>query len=556
MRTKTEIGQPILKIIESIFEKLKDSQISEQTQSQILSKLRPELNKISKFLNCTSEETLFFSVIFGLKVVLNSVYYNDMITHLNCNPFFLVGNESIIKSLQKKRLISKDDNYGRGSANLNITREAYNAVVSNKPMGSMQTGFENMYVLLQNIDNLVLERRREAISTHELFEEIQFMLNAETALPLLRNLQKQHLNIREVTLLLYVCYHFANGDEYVDLNESLNMIFDMMGEKITMKKELINKEADLVKKDLIEFESDFFLMGRSIKLTNHAIEILFEDEADVFEKKKIFRATHARLIENKDLRQKPLFYNEEEKKQLDTLTKLLQEDKLQQVLVQFELANMPKGIVVLLYGEPGTGKTESVYAISKCTGRHILLVDIANIKDKYVGESEKHIKQVFDNYRKAKDYFDKLPILVFNESDALISKRIEITSSVDQMNNAMQNILLQELENFEGILFATSNLNVNLDNAFERRFLYKIQFKKPDQHIRTQIWQSKLPDLQTKDAEILAKNFDFTGGQIDNVARKYLLECILNETKPALTDIEKLCQEERFGEKNWEKMGF
>ena len=556
MKTRTASGTPVLKTIEFLFEKLKDSRLNDQTQARTLAVLKPELTRVSRFFQCSLEEALFFSVIFGLKVVSSSVYYNDIIAYLDCNAFFIVGNESVFKSLQKKRLILRDDNWGRSSAGLNITREAYNAVTSDKPMGTVQTHFENMYALLQNVDNLVLERRREAISTYELFEEIQSVMNVETQMPLVRNLRKTNLSIRETTLLLYMCFHFANGDEYVDLNEMLNMIFDMMGEKVTMKKDLINKSADLVQKNFVEFENDYFLMGRSIKLTDFAIETIFEDEAEVFEKKKVFRPTHALLLEHTSLREKELFFNETEQEQLETLRKLLEESKLQTVLEKFEEVGMPKGIAVLFYGEPGTGKTESVYRLAKQTGRHILMVDISAIKDKYVGESEKHIKQVFDNYRKAKEYFPVLPVLLFNESDALISKRIEVTSSVDQMNNAMQNILLQELENFEGILFATSNLNVNLDKAFERRFLYKVQFKKPELETRCRIWANKLPELPADTQSVLAKNYEFTGGQIDNVARKYLLEHILNEQTPDLEALEKLCQAEGFGERSWGKMGF
>ena len=556
MKSKLESSQTILKNIESVYDKLKGSKITEANKDKIIAKLKTDLAKISRFFHCSLEEAMFFSVVFGLKVVINSVYYNDIISYLDCNPFFVVGSENIFKSLQKKRLISKDDNYGRGSANINITREAYNAITSNKAFGSSPLQYENMYSLLQEIDSLIMERRRESISTSELFDEIHFMLQSEQSMAFVRNIKKQHISTRETTVLLYLCYHFANGDEYVDLNEMLNMIFDMMGEKVSTKRDLINKEAEIVKKGLVDFENDYFLMGRSIKLTDTAIEILFADEAEIFERKKIFKSANARLIEHKNLKEKKLFFNEPEKKQFNTLKNLLNEENLAQVMEKFAEANMPKGLVVLLYGEPGTGKTESVNELARKTCRNILMVDIANIKDKYVGESEKHIKQIFDNYKKAKEYFDLMPILLFNESDALISKRIEVSSSVDQMNNSMQNILLQELENFEGILFATSNLNVNLDKAFERRFLYKIQFNKPAKEIRQKIWKNKLPLIPEEELLKLARQYEFTGGQIDNVVRKFLLENILNSSNNDITLLHSLCNDEIFGINNWGKVGF
>jgi AAA+ superfamily predicted ATPase len=546
---------PILKIIERTFEKLKDSKLSEGNKSRILAKLDGDIEKVAHFFQCEKDEALFFTVIFGLKVVTNSVYYHDIIQYLECNPFFIVSHEHIFKSLQKKRLIVKDDNWGKTSSSINVTREAYNAVANDTPFHTSINAYENIYSLLQKVDDLIVERRRDVISTSELFEEIQHMVYTDNSIPLTRQIRQFNLSIREVTILLYLSFQFANGDEYVEMNEMLGMIFDTMGDKVNMKKELVNKDAEVVKRGLVEFENDYFLMGRSIKLTDKAIEYLFENETEIFDRKKGFKPQNSLLIDCDKIKVKKLFFNEEEKRQTTALKQLLNQDKLEEIMQKFEAAGMPKGIVVLLYGEPGTGKTETVYHLAKKTGRHILMVDIASIKDKYVGESEKHVQQLFENYRKAREYYKKDPILLFNESDALISKRIEVTNSVDQMNNSMQNILLQELENFEGILFATSNLNVNLDKAFERRFLYKVQFKKPDAATREKIWADKLPDIPAKDVKYLARTFDFSGGQIDNVSRKYILENILNNAQPNLEAIEKLCQDELFGQSG-SKIGF
>ena len=103
-------------------------------------------------------------------------------------------------------------------------------------------------------------------------------------------------------------------------------------------------------------------------------------------------------------------------------------------------------------------------------------VNISEIKSMWVGESEKNIKQVFDNYRAMVNDSQTTPILLFNEADAIIGKRQEGTlRSVDKMENSIQNIILQEMEMLDGILIATTNLAQNMDKAFERRFLYKIK---------------------------------------------------------------------------------
>ena len=112
------------------------------------------------------------------------------------------------------------------------------------------------------------------------------------------------------------------------------------------------------------------------------------------------------------------------------------------------------------------------------------------------------------------------------------------------MENSVQNILLQEMESFRGIMIATTNLTGNLDAAFERRFLYKVCFNKPDLSARTHIWQSMLTDISSDEAERLAANFDFSGGQIENVVRKKEIDAILNGVEPDYAALCDYCREE------------
>jgi SpoVK/Ycf46/Vps4 family AAA+-type ATPase len=149
----------------------------------------------------------------------------------------------------------------------------------------------------------------------------------------------------------------------------------------------------------------------------------------------------------------------------------------------------------------------------------------------WFGESEKKIKQVFDNYRTAVENSEIAPILLFNEADAVIGKRKEFTAasrSVDQTENTIQNIILQEMENLSGILIATTNLIKNMDNAFERRFLYKIVFEKPSLESRKSIWNALLPDLPEDKASELSGKFELSGGQIENIARKTEVDAIIS----------------------------
>ena len=174
-----------------------------------------------------------------------------------------------------------------------------------------------------------------------------------------------------------------------------------------------------------------------------------------------------------------------------------------------------------------------------------------------VGESEKNTKAIFDEYKRACEVLKTKPILLFNEADAIISKRLDVSTPVGQMNNTMQNILLEELENFEGIFMATTNLIDNMDDAFSRRFLNKIKFDRPTAKTRIHIWKSKLPDLDSEIYEKLS-SYDLSGGQIENVSRKYLINKILKQKEFIYEEILDYVKEEINFKKNEEniKMGF
>ncbi|MCH8535274.1 MAG: ATP-binding protein [Flavobacteriaceae bacterium] len=202
----------------------------------------------------------------------------------------------------------------------------------------------------------------------------------------------------------------------------------------------------------------------------------------------------------------------------------------------------------MLHGFPGTGKTESVLQIAKVTNRNIMKVDISSSRSVWYGESEKIIKRIFSDYKSFAKKQQKTPILFINEADAILSKRKTGTSSnIVDTENRIQNILLEEIENFKGILIITTNMANNLDTAFERRFLFKIELKRPSIIAKFEIWKSKMPSLTFEKVELLAKEFNFSGGQIDNIARKNEIHEIIHGTKVNLKTLIKFCEEETLG---------
>jgi len=260
------------------------------------------------------------------------------------------------------------------------------------------------------------------------------------------------------------------------------------------------------------------------------------------------KQTNSRFLKSyTTIKEKPLFYNSSEQEQVEWLTGLLTQEHLPSIQQRLEESGMRRGFACMFYGAPGTGKTETVLQIARQTGRDIMQVDIAGMRDKFVGESEKNIKEVFANYRKLCQNSEVMPILFFNEADGIFGKRITFrgnSPSVEKMENAMQNIILQEMEDLDGILIATTNLTCNFDSAFERRFFCKIEFHKPGTEVKAKIWRAMLKDISADEALQLATHFDFSGGQIENIARKRTVDYILSGKHASLEDIENYCRAE------------
>ena len=302
------------------------------------------------------------------------------------------------------------------------------------------------------------------------------------------------------------------------------------------------EEHPLQKGKLVECSKQGFFDNSVLTLTDNGKRLFFGDDARNFMEKVGDRDYFLpeKIVERK------LYFGLEIQSQLDLLEKSLQESNYVTLCKRLEERGMQRGIAALLYGPPGTGKTESVMQIARSTGRAIYHVDISSTKSCWFGESEKLIKAVFKKYEDICEHSELRPILLFNEADGIFSKRKDSDSSnVAQTENTIQNIILEEMERLDGILVATTNMADNLDSAFERRFLFKIKFDKPALDARKRIWLSKMPSLSEEDAQALATDFSFSGGEIDNIIRKATIMEFLEGKRPDLHDIKRLCREEK-----------
>lgn len=381
------------------------------------------------------------------------------------------------------------------------------------------------------------------------YRKLKKLERANARLSSITNLRRLVDYTPERAIFYAICIEARDGDEF-----HFRQLSNIMTNERAMRetREFKKKEHTLQKRQLVETCEGGMFDRTGLKLTDKGLRLFFEEDADLFEN----QTDNKQLVSHERVTPKRLFFEPNLRRQLSTLTESLREDHYATLRDRLKQKGLPTGVAALLYGLPGTGKTESVWQLARETGRDILHVDISATKTCWFGESEKLIKKVFENYRRLCEESKLKPILFFNEADAVFSKRKDANSSnVAQTENAIQNIILEEMERLDGILIATTNMADNLDKAFERRFLFKIRFDKPNLEAKARIWQDKLPTLQEADANKLASRFDLSGGEIDNVVRKAIMEEILQDEKPTLQRLTTLCEEERI-EKGGQGIGF
>ncbi|MGE3539956.1 MAG: AAA family ATPase [Candidatus Tectimicrobiota bacterium] len=178
--------------------------------------------------------------------------------------------------------------------------------------------------------------------------------------------------------------------------------------------------------------------------------------------------------------------------------------------------SLGKGLNALFAGPSGTGKTMAAEIMANALRLDLYRIDLSTVISKYIGETEKNLRQIFHEARHAN------AILFFDEADALFGKRSEVKDAHDRYANIEIAYLLQEMEAYDGIVILATNLRKNMDEAFVRRMQAVVEFPLPEESERQRLWQGMFPPQAPLAADIdwgfLARQFKLTGGHIKNIA--------------------------------------
>ena len=474
----------------------------------------------------------------------------DIARFISCSNIAIMGCYQDLQALCEKgylleRKSSKEERMDYQVPFRVITAFQKNSIV--KPQDYSNMNGDDMITMLSDTIQAYIE---DDIDEKELQFTISAIINSNQQLTFCRQINEYGLTNDEKLLLLNACCGFYYNQHFTLDTNNIRMLFRPSA-GIRYIRLLRNDKHPLIEKKLLEPSGGELANSDEWSLSHRAAVDLMSELCPI-------TSTSAKqgVIDAESIGKKALFYPTKTAKQISELEELLSPDKFSRVQKSLEAHGMRKGFACLFYGLPGTGKTETILQMARKTGRDIMQVDMSQMRDKYVGESEKNVKQIFTRYRRLCHDSALTPILLLNEADALLSVRMtNVEHSVDQMENTMQNILLQEMENFDGILIATTNLTQNLDSAFDRRFLYKVEFLKPTPEESRHIWQAMLPTLSDDNARILAGKYDFSGGQIENIARKQVVSNILHDSEDLdMSLISSACEAERLNRRGDERV--
>ena len=546
----------ILDAIGSIYKTSKNSKL----QLEKYENLQSEICLVSNYFQINEIQGIILSTIIGCSCI-DEVTINELIEHYEMETLAFIPHYKHLQVLQDKNILEKN------SRN-NISRDGY----------SLKFYLLNFISENEPIPNNLLINQRQNQDFHQFLDDLQVLNDKAT-----RDDDDYHFTLMKFERLLrkykeYKLVDFANKNlETIDSYVFFNVVADVISscennfntnlqdtvdnftsnnrDCVQYISKFIEGNTKLTKLNLIDKNNTNFSNQCNIQLSKKAVKMLFEMEGL---KIGYGKSKNEKLIYPDMIQKTSLFYNPSELQQLNPIFKSMSNSSFTALQKRMKQNNMPIGLTALFYGEPGTGKTETVYQLAKKFNRPIFKVDISKTKSMYFGESQKIIKKVFTEYENYKEEEKVCPILLFNEADAIIGKRKNAgVSPVADTENAIQNILLEELENFNGILFATTNLVNNIDSAFERRFLFKIKFEAPSQEHASKIWKAKIPSISKKDSEFLASNFKLSGGEMVNIARKCIMEDVVLGQKLTLDKIITFCSNEKWNNENqYSKIGF
>lgn len=513
-----------------------------------------ELESYAKCLNMTCDEIVVFALIFHHQFRIKPIEENRLYELAERK----MGNRGdafdVVYSFRRMRVVTEAD-HPLSEPKIVLQRAVWSAARKNdikfireiKPVGVFRMMEYFRFNLLDH----------DFVNERELHEELEFLFAVNEDLALVKQM-RGNINTLHRFVLCAVLARFLIDNRHFELRYIERFV--RTGASFTsLKHQITSNVWAPIKAKLVQHAGSALMNDdMELELTSKGVEVLLPEISAELEEtlKERFKTLPPNAIDPKKIKPANLLFNPNVESQVRDLHRLIKPTKFREFKRKMPAQGRMNGLTILFHGDPGTGKTELALQLARQTGRAVFRLDVTQVMSKWVGDSEKNLKSFFHDYGRALQYLSPEPILLLNECDGLLTRRMAVNSSVDQMNNALQNILLEELESFQGILIATTNMTRNLDDAFERRFLYKIKFELPETAVAVNIWKQAVPSLKPQEAEWLSNRYKLSAAEIYNIARKLAVQSLLNQRIPEFELIRRLCDSEKWNHQSSHLLGF
>ncbi|MDX1808500.1 MAG: ATP-binding protein [Sulfurospirillaceae bacterium] len=531
-------------------------------------------SKIFGYLKCSIEEALILKYLAKNYIngssevmvleILKDVFSNEYQKYLDCLP--------LVKSLMEQGWIAQE-NFLHVNASEITNLELLNSSVSLSSAflkileeGTLELTLPEITAYADHLEYLKdqfsridlyqkLAHLKQSVAGHspsigriknrlqELENRIDERITATKDNIVVDSIFKEHdLNPKEQLIFLALLKEEYSGEfeSLRDMNNLINLISFDDYEKIK-NRSLLEDGSKLIESLLIDYDemlNNFGGVSRSFFISEDILQKIMHPNKE----KKNKKIKLDMLIEEQELfelidprtNMNDVVLHPKTREVLDHLLKQI-DTKVLRLLREWGIKERRSGIDarVIFYGPPGTGKTMTALSLAKTMKKRVLSFDCSKILSKYIGESEKNVRNIFDTYKDLCQKTKSEPLLLLNEADQFLSSRgVGSNSSADKMHNQMQNIFLEQIEKFEGILIATTNLLETIDPAFSRRFDYKIEFAKPNLKQRLELWRKMLPENALYSADFTIEKlatYPLTGGQIKVVLKNTALSVAIKD---------------------------
>ena len=466
---------------------------------------------------------------------------NELMGAFNCN---LVDSISINEQLEyfrkAKMVVVSKKTYGKKEdIEYTLTQITLNAVLKGDSEVLNTKKELNFGAFLNLFHNVIYN---DEYDDEEVSTEMNVLFDEFEELEEIKYLRAEKLCSEELAIYLFVIARQSIfGDNKISLERIFRVAVNDNFSKYYFQNELLEKRSQLLTNDLIKFSGDSYM--DSVQLTEKSIKSL-----NILSKKNSLQFSTGSdvvslIMPDKIQYQEGMVY--EESLKIDFLEQLISEEGYIKAINKLSEENVEtKQIVALLYGVSGLGKSQTVRNLAVKYNRPIIQVNLSQVKDAFVGNTEKNTQEVFNIYKKAVIHFEHCktidgkevgpygtPILYLDEFDSLIPHRDKSgsSSSVGNMYSNMVGIFLTELERTNGIILLSSNLPGAIDTSLHRRINFKFHFGTFSKQNQVRTLQLYFKDFEPTILEEVATVADLTPGNIVNIRKAYVLESIFKD---------------------------